>query len=790
MAIREYKTVIEADPSDRDANFFRAYSYHQIGSHWPAISDYDKVLELSPSAVAYNNRGDVYKDMGRYEQAIEDYTEAIKLDPDYAQAYNSRAMSEKSLGKDGDWSESQACSLDSKYCSTPTPAPTPTPTPAPTPKPHGMQLSVNGTALNPSQTVFDISNGQLVFNPAPDASGKYDQDTSITVTAYPTVAGSTVILGGVSTLSGNTGTILARGSEWSMTASITLPLATPIPTPTATTVPIQLTIPTPVPTATAVPTPTPTGSTATPTPVATTESYGSIYVGQKETGIFEGHPSLSSSPRIQFVSSSVGEGLITIGADMSANPMLAESWSVSPDFTTWTWKFQKGVQFHKGYGEMTAEDVLYSYQQWYSGALHARSGIIGEYFNNGSRVVDDYTLEVDTGAPWMPSTVFDFMKNGGGSSSWVVSKKQSQEIGVSAASKDIAATGPWQIKSHSSGEYWQMSAVQNHWRQTPYFDELVYWTIPEESARVAGFQTGQLDSFDMAFDSITTVKSVEGAQVVGWPNAGQAGLNFYGQTYGLDKDGNDYSYYDCTNAWVSCDLDTGSEEWARGVKVRKALNIAIDRQTIVDEILSGFGAPQSIRDWMGHDARANPGWVYPYDPELAKAMLAEAGYPDGFEITVIPSIRGAPGEVEACEAVGQYWEDIGVDVTYLSLPYATIRPYLITRQYQGVTCHTVSIRLTPIIGASNYLTSSTFSYGTHHPWLEEHVTATQLLTNPVEIQAGELEIYNWMFDNAIMASIYKHDGIWPIGYLLEPGWLPTDYSELRTASAFEYAKHR
>ena len=80
MAIREYKTVIEADPSDRDAHFFRAYSYHEIGNHWPAITGYDKVLELSPSAVAYNNRGDVYKDVGRYEQAVDDYTEAIKLD--------------------------------------------------------------------------------------------------------------------------------------------------------------------------------------------------------------------------------------------------------------------------------------------------------------------------------------------------------------------------------------------------------------------------------------------------------------------------------------------------------------------------------------------------------------------------------------------------------------------------------------------------------------------------------------------------------------------------------------
>ena len=165
--------------------------------------------------------------------------------------------------------------------------------------------------------------------------------------------------------------------------------------------------------------------------------------------------------------------------------------------------------------------VLYSYQQWYAGANHSRSGFIGEYFNSGSRIVDDYTLEVNTGAPWVPDKVFEFMRNGGGSSSWVVSKKQSEGIGIEEASKDIAATGPWEIQEHSSGEYWKMRAVEDHWRQSPYFDELIYWTIPEESARVAGFQSGNLDSFAMDFDSITAVEAVEGAQVVGWPNVGQ-----------------------------------------------------------------------------------------------------------------------------------------------------------------------------------------------------------------------------------------------------------------------------
>jgi len=151
-----------------------------------------------------------------------------------------------------------------------------------------------------------------------------------------------------------------------------------------------------------------------------------------------------------------------------------------------------------------------------------------------------------------------------------------------------------------------MSAVEDHWRQTPYFAELVYWTIPEESARIAGFQTETLDSFDMAFDSLPTAEAVDGAQFVGWHNAGQAGLNFYGQTYGLDRDGNEYEFYNPDQAWVSSDPDTDSQAWKDAVNVRKAINIAIDRQTIVDELLSGFGKPQSVRDWMGHEARANP----------------------------------------------------------------------------------------------------------------------------------------------------------------------------------------
>ena len=525
-------------------------------------------------------------------------------------------------------------------------------------------------------------------------------------------------------------------------------------------------------------------------------------MGQKDTGLYETHPSMRTSPRIQFTSSAVAEGLITTAPDLSASPMLAQPWSISDDFLNWTWKFQECVQFHKGYGEMTAEDVLYSYIQWNAGAKHARAGIMGDYFSGedgtfggragaSSEIVDDHTLVLNTGVPWVPVQVFEFLRNGGGSSSWVVSKKQSEEVGIEVASKDIAATGPWQIESSESGVSWKMSAVEDHWRQTPHFDELVYWTIPEESARVAGFQTGTLDSFDMAFDSLATIEEVDGAMVKGFPNAGQAGLNLYGQLYGLDKDGEEYSQVQTDLAWVSTNLDTDSVEWANAVKVKKALNIAIDRQTIVDTLLSGFGKPLGVRDWMGHDARANPDWVYEYNPDLAKQMIAEAGFPDGFSITLTPSIRGAVAEVEACEAVSQYWEAIGLEVKFQNIPYATLRPELISRNYMGATCHTVGVRLSPIVGASNYQTKSTFSYGTHHPWLDENVGDAASEVDPEVAWDKNVKVYNWIFDNAMASALYTHDAVWPIGKRLSiDGWDPTDWSEIRTAQAFEYTKAR
>nr|MBC8281677.1 hypothetical protein [Chloroflexota bacterium] len=321
---------------------------------------------------------------------------------------------------------------------------------------------------------------------------------------------------------------------------------------------------------------------ATKAPPPKVKPTGVINYGVPETGIFQGHPRELSSPRVQYAAVSYGESMWAIDKQLKASPLLVTEWSISDDFLTWTISIRDDVQFHKGYGLMTMDDITWNYKEYHEGALNARATILGDFWmgNQGGsqEIVDDFTIKVNTGVPWVPEVAYEAMRHSGGTSTSITSKKQSDELGVSEASVDIAATGPWEIVDHASGEFWKFKAVQDHWRQTPYFDEFIIWTIPEESARVAGFQTGNLDIFTMSFDSLPTVDAVDGSALVSVPNAGQAGLNIYGQTYGVDKEGNPYTATDCTNAWVSCNEDTSSQEWANAVMVKKAMSLAIDRQ--------------------------------------------------------------------------------------------------------------------------------------------------------------------------------------------------------------------
>ena len=542
-------------------------------------------------------------------------------------------------------------------------------------------------------------------------------------------------------------------------------------------------------------------ATAAPTkaPEMVSKPSGTINVGQKELGPYFGSPLLSGNPQI-FINNAapVTETLGMYAFDSNAvEPMLAESWDISPNGQVWTYHIRKGVEFHKGYGEMTVEDVVFSFDQLANSEKHARASNAKKIFfaEDGSQSTPDkHTWVVDSGTPFSDVPIFELLGTPRATQVWIVSKKRFDEEGEEEHNRNTAATGPWEIDDWKTGEYWKMNAVENHWRQTPYFAELAQWEIPEESARVAGFKTGNLDTFVMALDSISEVETVAGATLMQVPDAGQAGLNIYGQTYvpARDGSGDPWPNYNTDLPWVSPNSDTSSPEWETARKVREALSIAIDRQTIIDELLLGFGHPLALRDWGGPDEKRLPDdMVWDFDPDRAKSLLAEAGYPDGFELTLSPALRGAPSEVEACEAVAQYWDDIGIDVTFQNVPYGTLRPTLVARTYEGFSCHSVSIRLAPVQGFANYLNDSVFSYGTEHPYLEEKIPVVQSTTNRSEREALELEIARWQFDNVFgETGLYVFDNVWPIGAKLSPWDGFVKQGDLRQINGFEYIKPR
>lgn len=547
-------------------------------------------------------------------------------------------------------------------------------------------------------------------------------------------------------------------------------------------------------------------STPIPTPESSTmdsseKPEGTLNVGQKELGPFMGHPAVTGNPQIFVLQTApIGESLLTVSSDLVAVPMLAHSWEVSEDGSTWTFNLNEGVQFHKGYGEMTADDIIWGMRQFGAeGSKHARASNVRGIWENEdgyAKAVDDYTVEVNTGAPWSQVPVNEIVTSPGGAGSWIISKKQTEELGQEAANSQIAATGPWDLVEFSTGAFWRMEAVENHWRKTPHFAEMYFREIPEESSRVAGFQTGNLDTTVSAFDSLDALASVEGAELMRLPGGGESALNIYGQYHvgaGTDEQ---LPGFDPELPWVSASADVNSVEWANAAKVRNALSIAIDRQGIVDTLLRGYGSPAVMWEYGQYeDTWLSPEMRWEYNPDRAKQLLEEAGYPDGFNITLTPSLRGAPVEVEACEAIAAMWADIGVEVNFQKVPYSTLRPTIVGRTYQGATCHAAGIRLEPGQGftdkGSKLNHQAVWSSGADHPWLDEKIALHKGEVDFEARRALAIEITTFMFENAITnIGLYNFDVVWPVGPRIQPWSEGVRYRDLRNINGYEYIKHR
>jgi peptide/nickel transport system substrate-binding protein len=363
------------------------------------------------------------------------------------------------------------------------------------------------------------------------------------------------------------------------------------------------------------------------------------------------------------------ENLLNRDAKGNLIPMLAERWEVLDGGRTWKFHLRKGVRFHNG-SELTAEDVKFSF------ASIAREGsansLAPEFRQIKSMEIEGpHTISVRFEKPFV--TFGNRVTHGlFASVAYIQSKKHIDTAGEDGAERQPVGTGPWKLVEHVRGDRIVYEAVENHWRAVPHFKRLMFLKVPEPASRMAMLRAGGADVIEIGGEYVEELTKV-GMRTLTMPNVAAVWVILGGQWPTKPT-------YDPKVPWALPDAE-------RARKVRLALNLAVDKKAIFQRMLGGLGTPVGTVNYYPTDPWISDALLkpLPYDPARAKTLLVEAGYPNGFEITM--NLTAWPGRgylPDVGEAVATYWEKVGLKVKRRPVDRAVFSADFRARSYPGV----------------------------------------------------------------------------------------------------------
>ena len=297
---------------------------------------------------------------------------------------------------------------------------------------------------------------------------------------------------------------------------------------------------------------------------------------------------------------------------------IAESWE-QPDDQTYVFKIRQGIKFHDG-SDLTAEDVKFSLDRAINSA--AVSYIVD--FIDTVTVDDEYTVTVKTKAPYAPA-----LRNLAIPFAAIVPKAV-VEADEDAFILNPVGSGPYQFVEWKQGDHVTLKAFDDYYAGKPATENLIMRVIPETSQRSIALETGEIDlAYDLAVNDVPKIRDSADLTV--------------------------YEIPSLTCWYISMNMN---KEPFNNPLVREALSYAIDRQLIIDTINAGSGEPADAIIAPGVFGYYSTG-VREYDPEKAKDLLAEAGYPDGFTTSLW--VNDNQSRIEMCQAVQNMFQQIGVE---------------------------------------------------------------------------------------------------------------------------------
>ncbi|MDX2145181.1 MAG: ABC transporter substrate-binding protein [Rhodospirillaceae bacterium] len=345
-----------------------------------------------------------------------------------------------------------------------------------------------------------------------------------------------------------------------------------------------------------------------------------------------GHPyAVSNLPAI-YTFTALYDALTFVDGKGHVAPWLALTWRQTGD-TAWEFKLRPGVTFSNG-EPLTAEAVVDSVT--YLVSPEARGDTMAAELSSlaGARALDDLTVEIVTKTP-------NPVLHREVSALRVIAPGHWRKVGPDGYRRQPIGTGPFAVTSWGAARL-EMAAVPTSWRP-PKVDQLNLLVLPDMASRVQGVLSGQLD---IALALRTEERAV------------------------IEAAGHRLQASPGTGVFVIA-LNTLRDERLQDARVRKALNLAINREQISQVMLGGLVKPASQftpPNASGYDPSLTP---YPYDPELAKRLLAEAGHGGGMKFILEGVMSGAVSDSSLFQQIAAEWAGVGVEVE--------LRPITITQ---------------------------------------------------------------------------------------------------------------
>jgi peptide/nickel transport system substrate-binding protein len=337
-------------------------------------------------------------------------------------------------------------------------------------------------------------------------------------------------------------------------------------------------------------------------------------------------------------------------------PGVAETWELSDDGLTWTFHLRPNQKFHNG-DPLTAADVKFSLERQMSPESLSSAKATLKRIIKDIEVVDDLTVKIHTNTPQigLPPMLSRAVAPEGA----IMPKKYIEMVGEEEFRKKPVGSGPWKFVRSVSGDRIEFAAVDYpHWRGTPHFKNLQILLVPEESTRVSMVRTGEAAIASIGPETMRGATR-SGLEVVSVPGTMQALFQFWG-AYRPDQKDNPIA----------------------NPKVREALSLAIDRPQIIEHVMNGKASMPYPFAAFGYTEYFNAGewrkWsdeAYRYDPAQARKLLAEAGYPNGFELKFAnTALPGTPFMTDIGTAIADMWNKIGVKVNIKNYEWGSFAP--------------------------------------------------------------------------------------------------------------------